>query len=62
MAGVEAELGNVRHWVARLVGAEEGLDLAVAMAVPMAEIGLGAEGAGWIDEHLGAVGEPDPLL
>ena len=62
MAAAEAELGNVRHWVARTVGSEEGLDLAVEMAVPMAEFGLGAEGAAWLDEHLGALTEPDPFL
>ena len=62
MAAAEAELGNVRHWVARTVGTEEGLDLAVEMAVPMAEFGLGAEGADWLDEHLGALTEPDPFM
>ena len=62
MPAVEAELGNVRHWIARTIGSEAGLDLAVAMAVPMSEIGLGAEGAGWLDVHLEALVEPPPLL
>ena len=62
MAAAEAELGNVRHSVARTVGSEEGLDLTVEMAVPMAEFGLGAEGAVWLDEHLEALTEPDPFL
>ena len=62
MAAAEAELGNVRHWVARTVGSEEGLDLAVSMAVPMAEFGLGAEGAAWLDEHLEALTAPDPFM
>ncbi len=58
----EAELANVRHWLGRLTGTDEGLQLAVAIAPTMAQLGLGAEGRRWLDTHLGAAPPSDPLL
>jgi hypothetical protein len=62
LPAAEAELANVRHVMSTAKGTEQALALAVAMAGPMAEIGLGAEGAEWIDHHLDAAPEADPLL
>jgi DNA-binding SARP family transcriptional activator/predicted ATPase len=59
---VEVELANMRHWLVRRLGTEEGLRLAVAMAPTMAEIGLGAEGRRWIEEHRAATPHADDLL
>jgi hypothetical protein len=62
VAAVEADLGNLRHWVPRTVGTATGLDLAIALATPMSEIGFGAEGARWLDDHLAATPDIDPLV
>lgn len=58
----EAEMANVRHWLGRRLGTEEGLSLAIAMAPTMRQIGLGAEGRRWLDAHRAATPTADPRL
>lgn len=58
---VEAEVANVRHWVTRATETEEGLVLATAMAPTMEDLGLGAEGARWLDLHLAGARTSHPL-
>lgn len=62
LPGAEAELGNVRHWLARTVGSRDGLELAAASARIWGETGAAVEGIGWIERHLSAADAGDDLL
>lgn len=56
---LDDELDNVRHWLGRLLGRPEGLELARATARGWKELGLGGEGADWLHQHVASTDHPE---
>jgi hypothetical protein len=61
LARLRTELDNLRHLLAT-TGGEPGLRLAIASARAFGELGLGAEGSSWLQDHLAASPAASPGL
>ena len=60
LAVVESELDNLRNWLARIEGSAEGVELATALARAWQELGLGGDGAAWLQLQVAGAPEDDP--
>jgi DNA-binding SARP family transcriptional activator/tetratricopeptide (TPR) repeat protein len=56
---VEEKLGNLRHWLERLVGTRTGFELAISMTTAWNQLGLAGEGADWLRRLHAALPEAD---
>jgi DNA-binding SARP family transcriptional activator len=57
---VEAELDTFRHWLSRFEGTPQGLELATALARAWQELGIGGDGATWLERQVATVPADDP--
>ena len=60
LAVVETELDNLRNWLARIEGSAEGVELATALARAWQELGLGGDGAAWLQLQVAGAPGDDP--
>jgi hypothetical protein len=59
---IEAEIGNLRHWLARSIGSIEGLELATSVSAGLVHLGIEDEALRWLEKHRGATPHRDALL